>query len=934
MNVQLILFPQYDVDNSAGNISTVVELVTDGQTFSTLNASPSYCHDDTTSYHIISRTPPGYPNYLIPNIWYRAKYDPFDCASPPTPAPGNYIQALYPTSNAGSVKFCCDSEINLSSQMYQKLSNVIPGVPLTFELKLMPGQVAGGLLSWNFLEWIGGNTYPNVIIPTPNTGYVSSDDSTIKSCSFVPTQTEVYLFLEAVSLYGDDPLAGYPLCTVLDYVSVLQTQMLPDPNAPIDTGQVICDLYEDEDIPLTLSIDDFKNVAEKTQSYSKSFKLPGTKRNNKIFDHIFEITRTTSGLTYNPFLKTKAILKQDSIVIFEGTLSLIDITDTKGEISYNVNLFSQSIALKDFLSTKTFNDIDLTELEHTYNKTQIKNTWYDFPSPGLTYLNPNTSGFRHNNDTVKYPFVDWTHQYTNSATNTPVLPTLEGTFRPWIQIKYLIDRIFADSPFNYTSSFLNSAEFRKLYMDFNWGGNSPATGCVSYNNDSVIQTSVMGWQPYYLDQDNLPPGVTFDVVAQTFYVDADNTQISITLDLAWLNYSNASYTEYELWVEDPLTGLSDQINPTIWGQGMGPFWVQWNQTYYYTLNAGAYFRIMVYSSYTMDWQGAGSVCVGVGYTNVTTTNLLTNLRGKLGQWDFLKGIMTMFNLVTIANNNDPNDLIIEPYADIFNIDTNSGTTSDLSLEARGIVRDWTDKIDITDIKLTPLLSSNRYTNFVFALDKKDYFFTQYQQGTDHDYGSLMFDAGFDILQGTKEITAKPFAATLCKPLNNSLTNFVIPTIYTRTEAGVSSSYDNLPRICYNNGIKATGISNTPFGYYIPAQNGLFSENQSNFLQFSHLSDIPTVPSSNDYHWGACQLSSSAMGSSVVNNLYYRFWAPYYNELYNADTKTMTIKVNLTPSDINTFKFTDRVFIKNREFRVNKIDYKPNNLAIVEFILIP
>ena len=32
-------------------------------------------------------------------------------------------------------------------------------------------------------------------------------------------------------------------------------------------GQVICDLYEDEAIPLTLSIDDFKNVAEKTQSY-------------------------------------------------------------------------------------------------------------------------------------------------------------------------------------------------------------------------------------------------------------------------------------------------------------------------------------------------------------------------------------------------------------------------------------------------------------------------------------------------------------------------------------------------------------------------------------------------------------------------------------------------------------------------------------------
>ena len=49
---------------------------------------------------------------------------------------------------------------------------------------------------------------------------------------------------------------------------------------------------------------------------------------------------------------------------------------------------------------------------------------------------------------------------------------------------------------------------------------------------------------------------------------------------------------------------------------------------------------------------------------------------------------------------------------------------------------------------------------------------------------------------------------------------------------------------------------------------------------------------------------------------------------------MTIKVNLSPADINTFKFNDTVMIKNRVFRVNKIDYKPNDLATVEFILIP
>ena len=43
---------------------------------------------------------------------------------------------------------------------------------------------------------------------------------------------------------------------------------------------------------------------------------------------------------------------------------------------------------------------------------------------------------------------------------------------------------------------------------------------------------------------------------------------------------------------------------------------------------------------------------------------------------------------------------------------------------------------------------------------------------------------------------------------------------------------------------------------------------------------------------------------------------------------------LNASDINTFQFFDMVMIKNRVFRVNKIDYKPNDLSVVEFILIP
>ena len=48
---------------------------------------------------------------------------------------------------------------------------------------------------------------------------------------------------------------------------------------------------------------------------------------------------------------------------------------------------------------------------------------------------------------------------------------------------------------------------------------------------------------------------------------------------------------------------------------------------------------------------------------------------------------------------------------------------------------------------------------------------------------------------------------------------------------------------------------------------------------------------------------------------------------------MTLNVNLHAGDRNRFNFYDKVMIKNKEYRVNNIDYKPNDLSTVQFILI-
>ena len=900
MSVQLIVFPQYH-DGSTPLSSSSSQLFVDGINFNQVNTSSSTKSiSGALPQTFINSYTSGSSSLFTLNTWYR-----FSSTTGEAGVSGGAL-ALGP--NTGIV---------------QRLSNLIVGATydLTFDVSVVVSAV-------NVYQYTG-NTLQSFHTLTAGTG-----NQTIQ---FQASSTS-----DVIAIYTEDPLAGFS-----NISCVLSTSTPSGVFTDLSDGQVICDLYEDEDIPLSLSVDDFKNVAEKVQSYSKAFNLPATKRNNQIFDNIFEVTRTDTGFNFNPYKKTKCILKQDGFLLFEGYLRMLDISNKSGEISYNVNLYSEVVSLADVLEDKTFSELDFTELEHDYNRTNITRSWND-TGTGITYTNASTSGFRDANSTVKYPFVDWTHQILvggsipNSATDGfPELTNLETCFRPFINIKYLIDRIFEVVPFTYESEFFNTVDFKKLYMDFNWGGDIiPETGTGTYGTGDPLNTSTGGvFQSLFIFNNDFPSNAGYDTSTHKFTAAYDNQTYIIDTDFFVTNLNNSADLEFAWFHKDAAGNIIDSNTTSPFFGGSGPAVIGYNITLYLTLNQNDTLEFKYYSTAGNSQQFTSNLTVSTGYAIATTNVLLQTLRGELGQWEFLKGLLTMFNLVTLPDEDNPSNIKIEPYKDIF---ISSGDAANPNFfDNTSTELDWTDKIDISEMKLMPLTDLNKKTIFKFVEDEDDYCFRQYKRGTNHLYGSKKYDASeFTILAGEDEIIAEPFAATLVKPLMTQFSDFITPAVYAMSDEGTEGGFDNSPRIMFNNGIKSntdgTFVSCT---YYMPAQNGVTSTNQTAFLQFSHLTDVPTIQAtptvagSSDFHFGECQLMLN-VGDPVNNNLFNMYWLPYYSELYNPDTRIMTIKVNLSPSDINTFKFNDTVFIKNRTFRVNKIDYKPNDLATVEFILIP
>jgi hypothetical protein len=150
-------------------------------------------------------------------------------------------------------------------------------------------------------------------------------------------------------------------------------------------------------------------------------------------------------------------------------------------------------------------------------------------------------------------------------------------------------------------------------------------------------------------------------------------------------------------------------------------------------------------------------------------------------------------------------------------------------------------------------------------------------------------------------------------------NLAIPSIINDNTSQVI--WPNKWRVLYDNGVK--NIAPVTYSSY------QFTA-ESDYLQFSPVSDIPYTSTSQSTDFGV--VSYWGIGT-ILNGRYNTYWAKYIDELYNKNTRILKIKIHLTGADILNFGFNDIILIKNKKYRVKKIDYRANQLSLIELITI-
>src|SRR6056300_327891 len=141
---------------------------------------------------------------------------------------------------------------------------------------------------------------------------------------------------------------------------------------PGDVNYTRLDLFKDETISLTQTIQDVKDPAKIFTNFSKTFSLPASKTNNKFFKHYHNFIQS-SNFSFDARKKKDAKIEVNSLPFQRGKIRLegVDLKNGRPD-TYRITFFGD-LDLKEVLGDSKLQDLDfLDNFDVTYTSSDVK----------------------------------------------------------------------------------------------------------------------------------------------------------------------------------------------------------------------------------------------------------------------------------------------------------------------------------------------------------------------------------------------------------------------------------------------------------------------------------------------------------------------------------------------------------------------------------
>lgn len=724
----------------------------------------------------------------------------------------------------------------------------------------------------------------------------------------------------------------------------------------LDPQQGYLDVDPNTEVPFTFSVSNVKDLTQKNGTFSKTIKLSGTKNNNQLLNNYFDVNVIDGTFNINRLQKVQ-VLRGGVPVLKEGYLQLVSVEKVQNSSNSTEQLVEYNVLIKDTIAdlfTK-INPLELTDLEfgyldHTLNAANVISSftndvtdeykyvlpYSDSPAYKLNQFKPGIyakvywdkiidgAGFTYewtaySADTVQFDkliipyngdelkvtqdYIDSIKviasksadtTYTTATTVTFDVETQDPTnaFDPATGI--YTNQFYIDAANNLTFTYEVEYEVRLV--------NPSASPVTLYDLTTTSPQSFNTAKINYIPKLNLKKGNT---QAGAVYLTntANQFQKSEGAVLSAGTTSLGSYTK-------TVTLASNSALPTNTFKAEIEILSQQNSTF----NQGS-------------WRnGAGSTVATTTAVTVTAQVVVKNINlqvqpnlqsiafnstmrmntivpKKVKQSQFVKDIMTMYNLFVEVDENDSNRLIFKSRDEYYD---------------SGIEVDWTRKLAKNmkqQVTFLPQVTKKRLI-MTYKHDDADVMLKGYKDNVNEIYGQVeyTFDSDYVKEVETKELGFSP--VTVGQPSWGPVLPF-INGVAPKTNIKIAingAQYTNANSFSIENypGSSATTTTYPLISHFDAAQNPSFDLNYA----------------LNDYYY------YGNFGSKTNNNLYNLYWRRTINQINNG--RMLTAYFHLTEKDINRLKLNQKVFINNAWWNINQIiDYKAgkDELTKVELLSI-
>ena len=139
------------------------------------------------------------------------------------------------------------------------------------------------------------------------------------------------------------------------------------------------DMFKDESVTITQSIQNVKDIAKVFTDFSKTFSVPASKTNNKIFKHYYNYDIQNG---FDARKKKDATIELNNVTFREGKIKLEGV-DLKNNVphTYRITFFGNTVSLKDVLGEdklQSLSDLDTESL--VYDADTIRNKLQSDPA--------------------------------------------------------------------------------------------------------------------------------------------------------------------------------------------------------------------------------------------------------------------------------------------------------------------------------------------------------------------------------------------------------------------------------------------------------------------------------------------------------------------------------------------------------------------------